>query len=142
MNTKFAPLVELRKNSIQKCERELLQIENHIASKHSEIQALEEEFYSLEAPQGGSFRIYLTFEESKKIVLAQISSAQEELEVLNIRKVTLQEQYRQLHIEYEKMKFLDQKARDEILKKLKRKERVEIDEMTMMLYKNTLGSRM
>lgn len=119
-----------------------MQIENHIASKHSEIQALQEEFYALEAPQGGSFRIYLTFEESKKIILVQISSVQEELEVLNIRKVTLQEQYRQLHIEYEKMKFLNQKAQDEILKKLKRRERVEVDEVAMMLYKNTLRSRM
>lgn len=142
MNTKFASLVELRKNSIQKCERELLQIENRIASKHSEMQALQEEFYALKAPQGGSFRVYLTFEESKKNVLAQISSMQEELEVLNIRKVTLQEQYKQLHVEYEKMKFLNQKAQDEILKKLKRRERVEVDEVAMMLYKNTLGSRM
>lgn len=142
MNTKFAPLVELRKNNIQKCERELLQIENHIASKHSEIQALQEELYALEVPQGGSFGIYLTFEESKKNILAQISFAHEELEVLNIRKITLQEQHKQLHIEYEKMKFLNQKAQDELLKKLKRMERVEVDEITMMLYKNMLASRM
>lgn len=118
-----------------------MQVENQIASKHSQIQALQDEFYALKMPQGGSFEIYLTFEESKKHLLAHLDSVNEELEVLHIRKVTLQEQYKQLHIEYEKMNFLNKKEQDAILKKLRIKERLEVDEIAVMLYKNMVGIR-
>ena len=140
MSGKFSSIVKLRKKDMQNCERKIMQNENKIASKKTQIDELQEEFVNLTLPQSGSFDLYRVFEDSKNMLLARLAVAKEELEVLEITKVTLQEQYRQCHIEYEKVKFLEKKEQDELLKKLKLKESQEIDEIALMLFNNASKS--
>lgn len=133
---KFSSIVKLRKKDMQNCERKIMQNENKIASKKTQINELQEEFANLTMPQSGSFDLYRVFEEAKRMLLVRLDILKEELEALEIIKITLQEQYKQCHIEYEKVRFLEKKAQDELIKKLKNREAKEIDEIALMLFVN------
>ncbi|TLD96776.1 hypothetical protein LS71_004010 [Helicobacter jaachi] len=139
MKTKFSSIVSLRKKDMQACERSILQNENKIASKQTQIGAFQEEFLQLQMPQNGTFYAFRAYEESKNMLLSHIAFAKQELEGLLANKALLQEQYKKCHIEYEKVKFLEKKAQDEMIKRLKRQEALEIDEVALMLYNNAGG---
>lgn len=139
MRTKFSAIVDLRKKNMQKCEREIMQNENRIANKHNQIAHLNQSFENLKIPQNGSFDCFRAFEISKKAILYEIEMATQELQDLQNTKNALQERYRHLNIEYEKIKLLDKKVQDEAIKELKYREKIESDEIATMLYNNTLG---
>ncbi|CAM3382089.1 flagellar export protein FliJ [Helicobacter labetoulli] len=139
MKTKFGAIVNLRKNDMQRIERSIMQNENKIASKQSQIAALQEEFLGLKMPSGGAFYAFRAFEETKNMLLAHIALHCAELESLQANKALLQEQYKKSHIEYEKVKFLEKKEQDSMLQKLKEQERLESDEIALMLYSNAGG---
>lgn len=145
MKTKFGAIVNLRKNDMQRIERSIMQNENKIASKQSQIAALQEEFLGLKMPSGGAFYAFRAFEETKNMLLSHIALHCAELESLQANKTLLQEQYKKSHIEYEKVKFLEKKEQDSVLHKLKMQEKIQSDEIALMLYNNagdkTIGGR-
>lgn len=141
MKTKFSTIVNLRKNDMQKIERSIMQNENKIANKQSQITALQDEFLGLKIPSHGAFYAFRAFEETKNMLLSHIALQVEELEALHAHKAVLQEQYKKSHIEYEKVKFLDKREQDILLQKLKHQEKAQSDEVALMLYNNT-GGRM
>lgn len=138
--------MNLRKNDMQRIEKSIMQNENKIASKQSQIAVLQDEFLSLEMPNGGTFYAFRAFEETKNMLLSHIALQNAELESLHANKALLQEQYKRSHIEYEKVKFLEKKEQDSMLHKLKQQEKFESDEIALMLYNNagdkTIGDRM
>ena len=145
MKTKFGAIVNLRKNDMQRIEKSIMQNENKIASKQSQIAALQEEFLGLKMPSVGAFYAFRAFEETKNMLLSHIALQCAELESLQANKALLQEQYKKSHIEYEKVKFLEKKEQDFVLHKLKMQEKIQSDEIAFMLYNNvgdkTIGGR-
>ena len=73
------------------------------------------------------------------MLLTHLALQNAELEFLQANKALLQEQYKKSHIEYEKVKFLEKKEQDSMLQKLKEQERLESDEIALMLYNNAGG---
>lgn len=124
---------------MQKIEKSIMQNENKIASKQSQITALQDEFLGLKMPSGGAFYTFRAFEETKNMLLSHIALQCAELESLQANKALLQEQYQKSHIEYEKVKFLEKKEQDSLVQKLKRQEDSQSDEIALMLYNNTGG---
>ena len=51
---------------MQKLERSIMQNENKIANKQSQIAALQDEFLGLKMPSGGAFYAFRAFELNKK----------------------------------------------------------------------------
>jgi len=136
MKTAFSAILSLREKNLQKCEREILQNENLIANKKSEIEVLNSQFLALETPKSGEFITLMAFEKQKTIFASYIDKIKNELEMLLNRKIALQKQYKELNIEYEKVKFLEQKEQDALIKKINDKEKAELDEVALMLYNN------
>lgn len=134
MKTKFSSIVALRKRDMQECERSIMQNENKIASKKMQLSELEDELHHLCMPQNGTFYAFRAYEDGKRMLLFRIDEAKRELDALFANKNLLQTQYQKCHIEYEKVSFLDKKAQETLLKKLKLAEKKEIDDIAIMLY--------
>ncbi|MCX2716843.1 flagellar export protein FliJ [Helicobacter sp. MIT 21-1697] len=139
MKTKFAPIVSLRKKDMQMCEHAMMQNESKIAHKQKQIEHLQKDFLQLKIPQAGTFYAFKAFEETKNMLLAHINLARDELETLFAQRKVLQEQYKKCNIEYEKVHFLDTKEQNEMIKNAKYKEKLEVDEIAVMLYNNAGG---
>lgn len=139
MKTRFSAIVHLRKRDMQECERTIMQNENKIANKQMQIESIADEIVELKAPQYGTFYAFIAYNEVKQILFNRLSVAQNELEELLTHKAFLQTQYKQYHIEYEKMAFLDKREQEEILKAIKNREEKETDEIATLLYNNTEG---
>lgn len=124
---------------MQQCERALMQNENKIASQKTLIDEICDEMVQLDMPQSGSFYAFQIFSNQKAMIESNLRFATEELHILLMQKTQLQEQYKKLSIEYEKILFLDKSEQDHMLKRLKKQEELEIDEVAVMLYNNAGG---
>ncbi len=139
MKTKFSSIVSLRKKDMQVCELAMMQNESKIANKQIQIENLQKDFLQLKIPQAGTFYAFKAFEETKNMLLTHISLARNELEALFAHRKVLQEQYKKCNIEYEKVHFLDKKEHNGMIKNAKYKEKLEVDEIAVMLYNNAGG---
>ncbi len=139
MKTKFDAIVRLRKKDMQECELTIMENENKIASKRMQLDEMQNELMKINMPLVGTFYAFMAYEEMKKMILLRIQKARDELEKLFENRYFLQTRYQKCHIEYEKMAFLEKREQDEILKKIKMKEKKEADEIAMMIYNNMDG---
>ncbi|MDE5603526.1 MAG: flagellar export protein FliJ [Helicobacter sp.] len=136
MKTKFTPLVLLQKQKIDAIEQELQHNAEAIKKKQEEIDALIAEFATLKEPTSGVYQAFLTFVHHKNEYRQSIDYKMGELALLKKKKQELQETFRLQNVELEKAKYLDNLEIKKILQKLKKRENIEMDEISVMLYAN------
>lgn len=139
MKTKFTPLVLLQKQKVDAIEKEIQHNIQAINAKQGEIDALIAEFATLKEPASGIYQDFLTFVHHKNEYRQSIDYKMGELALLKKKKQELQEVFRVQNIELEKAKYLDGLEVKKVLQRLKKRENIEMDEVSVMLYANNKG---
>ncbi|MGI0406604.1 flagellar export protein FliJ [Helicobacter himalayensis] len=134
MDTKFSPILLVRKKALDTQERKILEHNRFIASKQEEIHHFLTQIAEIELPQGGNYLAYKAVLEVKNMLLAHLEQLHSELSSLKAQRKALEEEYKILNIEYEKMKYLDSKEKEMRLKQLRIAQQRQSDEVALILH--------
>lgn len=136
MNSKFTPIAKVRKQQMDKIETLLAkarfkkqEIEDQLISLNSDIQ-------SMQTPKSGSISLMTLFTENLSILRRDKKSLGEKLLVKTNEVQQLQERYKMAHIEFEKIKYLEEQDFEEWIEKIKKQEQLDMDEISNMLFTN------
>lgn len=134
MNTRFSSLVDVRQRQMDA--KENLVRENNSAQKKTleEIEALYAAIDQMESPQSGDFQEMIRFREIRAFYSGQIVLKREELEHLRQQALILQKELKAAMIEFEKAKHLHDVELQNILKDRKRREEMEMDDISVLLH--------
>ena len=134
MTTKFSQLAKLRKQKLESIEIEIAIANRQKRDALSNIQRLNEEINLVVIPKKGNFSEISICNDAIRSVSIR-KKAQEEL-IVSIDKhlEELQKAYKSANIEYEKIKYLEERELQKRIKKIKLKESKELDEIANMLY--------
>ena len=140
MNTKFSPLLKIKKGGVDTCEAELVKNSSKIVAIKDEIDKLIEEIYKIEIPQSGTFDKFLALHAVKKSLNDEIDRNHFILSDLKREGEELKREYDIALREYEKIKYLQEQEIKKYIEIMKKRERVELDEITSIIY-NTKGRK-
>jgi len=135
VKTKFDQIVKLKKLDVEKIERELLKQNQKIEKANQELTQFKIEFSKFEYPKTGNFALITQFKTMQTAFLREIKQKEEELVFLENQKILLQGQLKDKQLEYEKIKYLQGEEIKKMVKKLKKEEAKNIDEIALMLFK-------
>lgn len=135
MKTKFSQILKLKLNIVNKIEFEILQINNEILAKKRDIEALEILISEFSPPQkSDKYSEFLNFKESVNNIRNKILEENNFLSMLESRKIDTLKRFNKAKIEYEKINYLHLQAIQELLKKARRLEILELDEIARNKY--------
>lgn len=134
MDTKFTPILLVRKKALDSQERKILEHNRFIVNKQEEIHHFLTQIAEIELPQSGNYLAYKAVLEVKNALLAHLEQLYSELSSLKAQRKALEEEYKILNIEYEKMKYLDSKEKEMRLKQLKIAQQRQSDEAALMIH--------
>lgn len=140
MNTKFDPVLKIKKQDLDKCEADMIQNNQLIASKNREIDSLLIELGEIDVPKSGSYWDFKNTQDVKKAFLGEIDKVRAEISMLKNIQKKLQESYRLAFIEYEKIKYLQDNEIKKMISQIKKNESKNLDEVGMMLFKSNKES--
>ena len=135
MKTKFDSIVKIKKNEIEKIERNIQKINASIRMLEDKILALNNKLSSFSFPKNGSFSEFNQYKMMQSSLIEEINNLKNQILILENRKKELLEEYKKANIEYEKMKYLQAEEIKKRLKKQKQKEQIEMDEIAILLSK-------
>ena len=133
MKTKFDSVVKIKKQEVEKIERNIEKINSSISMLKNKITNLTQSLNSLFFPKNGNFSIIQQVNLQKRFLLNEIKNYENQINILENRKNELTKELKKANIEYEKMKYLQN---EEIKKQIKQKrlqEAKKIDEIAIML---------
>ncbi|PAF49113.1 hypothetical protein BKH41_03220 [Helicobacter sp. 12S02232-10] len=134
MKTKFDSLLKLKKQALDKIEREIIKNNYLITAKYQELNTLMVELSEVCIPQVGNYWDFKRTGEIKKILIYQMDFIKEEISGLRNIAKKLQGFYRAASVEYEKIKYLQENEIKKILGHLKKSEIKNLDEVALMLF--------
>ena len=135
MKTKYSQIVKIKKNEVEKIERNIQKINASIEELNQKIASLKENLSSFSLPQSGNFSIFQELATLKKALNDEIQRFENQLLVLKGRKQELLEELKKANIEYEKMNYLHTQEIKKMLKEKHIKESQLMDEIAIMLNK-------
>jgi flagellar export protein FliJ len=135
VKTKFDSIVKLKKSKVDELNNELAKLNNQILKAKEELDILENELKSFEYPKNGNFGLISQFKMLQNAKINEINQKKEQIQFLNNQKNILVQRVKEANLEYEKMKYLQAKEIEKIVKKIKQKEAKEMDEIALMLFK-------
>ena len=133
MKTKFDSIVKIKKNEIEKIERNIQKINSSINMLKEKIEDLNKKLSSFSFPKHGSFSEFNQYKMLENALIEEINNLKNQITILENRKKEILEEYKKAHIEYEKMKYLQSEEIKKILKKQKQKEQIDMDEIAILL---------
>ncbi len=134
MKTKFDAILKAQKQKLSICEMKIAKTNAKALALQSAIDAMVAEAAQIEIPQSADFGTLLQIRAMKKSQINDIQSQQIQLAVLKQEVRTLKQEYKHIYMEFEKIKYLQEKEQEHILKALKQKEQKMLDEMGTLLY--------
>ena len=134
MKTKFDPLVQYQKQKLQLCETQIARLNAQVVNISTLIESLCEKLTEIKPPKIATFESFLRINEIKKMHISEITSLQNQSQSHKQEIATLKDTYKALHIEFEKLKYLQEKEQEKIFALLKRKEQRDLDETAILLY--------
>lgn len=135
MQTKFTPLVNLRKSALREGERKLIAINQKISDTQQSLDRAQQHLAEVSLPQKGeSYREMMCFQSIKEGHLQEINRILEQIAAFKYERKAIEEELRLLNMEYEKASYLDSLEKKKIIDAKKRKETQELDEISVMLY--------
>ncbi len=134
MKTRFTPLVKIKKNDLDKCERDLLKANR---DKENALSALNEAYSQLKKisiPTDGKISDMLQERAILQIQRDIIKQKQEWLEFASNQVEQFKKVLNNLAIEYEKYKYLETQEIQQILQKRSKEEMKLLDESALHSY--------
>ncbi len=134
MQTKFSQILKVKKQIVDECERELLDIRNVKKNKLLQIQDLKLQIKNTQKPKNGSFlqlnMVYLNL----RILSNQKKEFENDIISLDNQIEGLKELYKVANIEFEKIKYLDSQEIKKIIKLQNMQEKKDMDEISNILF--------
>jgi flagellar biosynthesis chaperone FliJ len=135
MKTRYSPLVSIKKNDVEKVERELQEAHSVVRSAKTALENSLEELLSITPPKEGLISSFLAnrtmLEAQRKIVEKNeqwVVFAKEQLHAV-------QKKLQAVMIEYEKFKYLELQEIEAIKKQHKLQEAKDLDEIALLTFK-------
>jgi flagellar export protein FliJ len=136
VKTKFSSVVKVKKQAVDKLQRDIQKINSSILKVKQQIKELQNTFFSLTLPQNGNFYLFSQIKTQQNMLRSEIDKFKNQIIFLENRKNELINELKKANIEYEKMKYLETQEIKKIFKKAKLKESKEMDEIAILLRKN------
>jgi len=133
--SRFAPLVKLKKKSLEQAERALVAVNNEVADATGRVERAYDILSTLSLPASGSVH-----ELSQANLLIQmqhslIEQSKENLSSLQQKRDRMRQEFHEARIEYEKFKYLEIREMNEKIKQMKATDAKLLDEIGTMMYK-------
>lgn len=141
MKTRFSSLVIFRKQKVEEVERAIFNNNHMIEQSRQNMLSLQDEMNGMEIPSEGNFASLVQFQEIKRAYAVQIHQKQAELAQLENYALTLKKYYKEMSIEFEKARHLDDVERQKMIKERIRQEENELNEISIMLHNNNQAKR-
>ena len=136
MNSKFTPIAKVRKQ-----QRDM--VETRLAKARFEKHDIEQELISTckeiddtQIPTSGDISLMNMVRERLAIIRRAKETFNEKLLIKEEEIKQLREKYKRAHIEYEKIKYLEEQDFEEWMEKIKKNESLDMDEISNMLFVN------
>ncbi|MGP1579865.1 MAG: flagellar export protein FliJ [Wolinella sp.] len=134
MKTKFSELLRVKKEALKEMERAILTISQHIERRELEIEAILREILEIVIPSLGTYAEFLRIQEIKRAHIEEMEQKRLEVAQLRAERTLMREHLKELNLEYEKAKYLENLEIQKMLARKKHQESVEMDEISLMLY--------
>ena len=134
MKTRYSPLVSVKKNIMQKCERVLQNANANLESAQEALKNSLLELHTIETPQTGNIQELLS---ARSLLDAQrnvITHNEDWMRFAEHEIAEAKEQLKFANIEYEKFNYLELEEIKKILKEKKIQEAKDLDEVALMSY--------
>lgn len=141
MKNKFTQIVKIRKQQMDKVETKLIQTRFKKQEVEQKIEALYEEINNSKSPTKGSISLIGIFHENLKILRREKDDYTNALKFLEGKINNLQAEYKKAHLEFEKIKYLEEQAVYKQIQKRKKEEKMNMDEIATLLYSNKKGAQ-
>jgi len=134
MKKEFSDLVKIKKEDLKDLETKIREKNIQKESILKEIKELQNEIDSSSLPSEEKMGILNLFKESIKKTREAINQKKSFLKNIDQELESLQESYKEVSIEYEKIKYIDQLSTKRYKEKIQRKEQKDLDEISSLLY--------
>lgn len=141
MKSQFSKIAKIRKQKRDAIERELMKSQNKERMLTHKIDALYKEIAAVEMPKEGIISVLLMVNEQKSILGREKKHCEQELFVVQRTTKQLQSEYQKAHVEYEKIKYLEEQELQAIMDKIKREEQLYLDEISTMLFAGQISQK-
>lgn len=137
MSSIYTKISKINKQKLDKVESELYVIRQAISKIEDEIEGIYNSINNLKIPENGDIKLLNSFQESRRILNVQKGMLMSELHVKNLELSKKQQEYKESKLEHEKIKYLEEEEIAKKLKKLKKDESKELDEISNQLFKRS-----
>lgn len=135
MKSKYAPLVKLKKKSLDNAERALIGANNALSSASDKLNRAYEYLSNMSIPSHGSVS---EFSQATAMIHAQhlsIEQCQLALQAAQMKQIQMREHFKMAMMDFEKFKYLEVQEMNAHIKVLKDQEAKMLDEIGTMIYK-------
>ena len=122
MKSQFSKIAKIRKQKRDAIERELMKSQNKERLLTHKIASLYDDIAAVQMPKEGLVTLLLMVNEQKSILNREKKRYEQELFVVERNTKRLQGEYQKAHVEYEKIKYLEEQELQAMMDKLKREE--------------------
>ena len=135
MSSIYTKISKINKQKLDKLESELYAIRQTIFKIEEEIRDIYNYINDLKMPQSGDIKLLNSFQESKRLLNIQKDMLFRDLQMKNLELSKKQQEYKESKLEFEKIKYLEEEEIAKKIKKLKKDEAKELDEISNQLFK-------
>ncbi|MEZ7934010.1 MAG: flagellar export protein FliJ [Sulfurospirillum sp.] len=141
MKSQFSKIAKIRKQKRDAIERELMKSQNKERLLTHKIASLYDDIAAVQMPKEGLVTLLLMVNEQKSILNREKKRYEQELFVVERNTKRLQGEYQKAHVEYEKIKYLEEQELQAMMDKLKREEQLYLDEISTMLFAGEISQK-
>lgn len=134
MQSQFSKIAKIRKQKRDAIERELMKSRHKEKFLTGQIASIYENIASIVLPREGTVSLISMIGEQKAVLNREKKQYEQELFVAQRQTRKLQTDYRKAHVEYEKIKYLEEQELQAMMDKMKKEEQRYLDEISTMLF--------
>ncbi|MFK5881364.1 MAG: flagellar export protein FliJ [Sulfurospirillum sp.] len=131
----FSKISKINRQKLDKLESELFMIKSEIKKIKRNIKETYSYIDNLIIPQNGTIKEFNVFAQRRKVLNLQKDRQKRDLHKKEVKLSHKYEEYKKAKLEYEKIKYLKEQEIAKKLKKIKKDEQKELDEMSNLLFK-------
>lgn len=141
MKSQFSKIAKIRKQKRDAIERELIKSQNKERLITHKITSIYEDIAAITLPKEGIVSFLAMVGEQKMILNREKKRYEQELLVTQKQTKKLQSDYQRAHVEYEKIKYLEEQELQAMMEKMKKQEQLYLDEVSTLLFAGGLSKR-